>query len=119
MDKKKLIPFDPRIHTPKDVGFGGPSTEYLATDMHPQGGAFNYPSIWWDADGNPVLLEGDQAYEQALNYERTTGQRFPYYPHDTEGLLRAGKSDAVKSAVHRSKTGGASHGLLADYIGTI
>jgi len=114
-----LMPFDPAVNKPKDVGLGGPSTEYLATDLHPQGGTFNYPSIWWDASGNPVLLEGDAAYDQALQYEQTTGQRFPFYPQDTLENLKTGNSHAVDAAKMRSKNGGASYSTLAKMVGSI
>ena len=108
--RKSLVPFDPDKHTPKDVGLGGPSTEYLVTDNHPDGGVFNYPSVWWGEDGEPVLLKGDEAYEQAIEYERRNKKRFPYYP-DVETAVDAAKS--------RSSGGGASHSKLTNMIGSL
>ena len=60
MDVLGLHPFDPKSDIPRDVGFGGVSTEYTRT--MPMGGAgANVPSIWWDKTGNPYVLPDDDA----------------------------------------------------------
>jgi len=110
-----LLPFNPKTNTAQDVGFGGPSTEYLSTDMHPKGGAFNYPTIWWDEAGNPISYADDPkaAMARALAYEEMVGRRFPYY-NDTLADLEAGPSQsaAIKAAIDRSASGGASRSPL-------
>jgi hypothetical protein len=104
LSKKKLIPFDSRIHKPQDVGFGGPSTEYLATENAPDGTVFNYPQVWWDETGNPVKIEGQAGMEQALRYEQETGQNFPRFTGvDNATAIR----NAVEAAKLRSKMNGA------------
>lgn len=100
-------PFDPSKHTPKDVGLGGPSTEYLITENAPDGGFWNIPSIWWDKKGNPThIKDREQALALARHYEETTGKRFPRY-----GTPGAGSF----AAMNRSAMGGASQGGLARY----
>jgi len=99
-----LRPFDPAKDKPKDVGFGGPSTEYLATAKSPDGGAWNYPQIWWTPDGKPIVLEGDAAWNEAQRYEGKTGERFPRY----DNILAA-----IEAAMHRSAMGGAGKKKLA------
>ena len=105
-----LEPFDPSKHTPQDVGKGGPSTEFLATEGSPDGVFWNIPIIWWDEKGNPVELELREAQKRAKEYEKTTGQRFPRYNTPQEG------SDAARS---RSEAGGASTTPLTSIKGTI
>jgi hypothetical protein len=56
-----LVPFDKDIHTPRDVGFGGPSTEYTMTVDAPDGQVAVIPSIWWDTNGEPVVLDQREA----------------------------------------------------------
>ena len=51
-----LIPFDPSIHAPQDIGLGGPSTEYLITIDGPDNQVLVVPSIWWHDKGNPIFL---------------------------------------------------------------
>ena len=75
-----MVPFDPRQHKARDIGLGGPSTEYLATEYDPTGKVMNYPQIWWDKAGNPRLLDPDAAYDMAQRYEQTTGESFPRFP---------------------------------------
>ena len=104
--EQTLLPFDPRIHVPQDVGLGGASTEYLATDKLPNGLLFNYPTIWFDAVGNAHPLNGDAAYNQARQYEQETGRNFPrFLDVDT----------AVSAAKARSRLGGASSVPLMDW----
>lgn len=103
-----LRPFQPGRDTPRDVGYGGPSTEYLATDVDPYGAAINYPTIWWDMYGNPVTLEQAQAFDQALGYEQLSGKTFPRYMTVPQ---------AVNAAEHRSANGGAEKNPLASLLG--
>lgn len=98
-----LKPFDPATDVPQDVGLGGPSTEYLAGSQDPGGNEFNYPQIWW-MGGQPVMLDPDAAYNQALQYEQATGQMFPRYTN-------AGAADFA--AQNRSALGGAETSPLA------
>ena len=97
-----LEPFNPSKHKPKDVGLGGLSTEYLVTQDAPDGSVWVIPSIWWDQNGEPMLIK-DQAQIQRLaqEYEAATGALFP----------RFGKGDyktADAWARQRSSAGGAS-----------
>jgi len=108
-----LIPFDPSMHTPQDVGFGSPSTEYLITIDGPDGQVIVVPSIWWNSEGNPVFLgdiETDKINQQEIldlvqQYEESTKERFPRFG-------KAGIADnyriADRFAQTRSKAGGAS-----------
>lgn len=114
----KLIPFDPSIHKPKDIGFGGPSTEFLVTIDSPDGQVMVVPSIWWDEEGNPQLLgdiekiknnewgiDEDAVRNMVKDYEKETGYTFPRFG-------KAGVEDNYKLAdlwaQERSKAGGAS-----------
>ena len=101
-----LIPFDPKKHTPQDVGLGGLSTEYTATEYDPEGLAFNYPTIWWDEGGNPQLMNSDDAMKQALSYEDKVGRKFPRF-----GDPRVGG----EAARERSHEGGAYDVPLMDW----
>ena len=116
-----MEPFDHRKHKPQDVGLGGPSTEYLLSvdmGMAPDGFApadiANIPSIWWDKDGKPHLIDDpDMALQMALQYEETTGKRFPRY----NDMLNEPNpySQAEEAAQHRSAMGGATSNPLARY----
>lgn len=109
----KLVPFDPEQHTPKDIGLGGPSTEYLITVDSPDGKVMVVPSIWWDEKGEPAFigdLNEDKIYVEdiikiAQDYEKETGLSFPRFGE-------AGNPDNYKLAdtwaMKRSKAGGAS-----------
>ena len=74
-----LSPYEPGKNKAQDVGLGGPSTEFLATDYDKNGKVFNYPMIWWDKAGKPILLGPDEAYSQALAYENATPYAFPRF----------------------------------------
>ena len=103
----KLEPFDYTKHKPQDVGLGGPSTEYLITVDSPEGGVMVIPSIWWDEDGKPQLIEDQrQAIELAKIYETETKKQFPRFAPQAY-------KEADMWAASRSKAGGASKGLLA------
>lgn len=99
-----LHPFDPSRDKPRDVGLGGPSTEYLSTSEDNLGLAFNHPQIWWDNHGNPHMMSGDAGREMALQYERAMSLLFPRF--DNIG-------QAEWFAMNRSANGGGLSGLLA------
>ena len=102
-----LEPFDNKKHTPQDVGLGGPSTEYLITVDSPDGGVMVIPSIWWDEEGKPQLIEDqDEAVSLALEYEKGNDKQFPRF------APKAYK-EADAFAQKRSKAGGASKEPLA------
>jgi hypothetical protein len=98
-----LQPFDPKKHTPQDLGLGGLSTEYLATEYDNYGLPFNYPTIWFDPSGAAHYVP-DAALSLALDYEAATGAKFPRFENIGQ---------AVELAQHRSALGGAAQGLLA------
>lgn len=107
LDWLNLEPFDPSKHKAQDVGLGGNSTEFLSTEYDRNGSPFNFPRIWFDIDGNPQVLDPEEAYRQALVYERMTGKAFPRF---------SSIEDAISKAKSRSALGGASgvmNGLLA------
>ena len=95
-------PFNPAKHQPADVGLGGMSTEYLVTQDAPDGSVWVIPSIWWDKNGNPMLVEDQEQIQRlAQEYETATGSLFP----------RFGERDyetADAWARKRSDSGGAS-----------
>lgn len=78
-DKFGLAPFDPTVNTPRDMGLGGVSTEYTSTDLDQSGRPMNYPQIWWDKQREPHMLSPEQAYSQAIGYEKGTLNSFPRY----------------------------------------
>lgn len=101
-------PFDPAVNEARDIGLGGPSTEYLATELDPTGAVMNYPTIWWNAGGDPVLMDPFQAYDQALSYEETSGLRFPRFKTIPQAEI---------AAENRSAMGGGQKGRLASLFG--
>lgn len=103
-----LQPYAPGYNFPQDVGLGGISTEYVATDYDPQGQVMNYPQIWYDQQGMANLLPQDQAMQQALAYENGSGLRFPRF--DSIG-------NADTFAQNRSAMGGAENTPLASLFG--
>lgn len=103
-----LNPYQPGYNFPQDVGLGGISTEYTATDYDPSGQVFNYPQIWYDQEGRANVLPPDQAYQQSLAYERGSAQRFPRF--DSLG-------NAETFAENRSAMGGAEDTPLASLFG--
>jgi hypothetical protein len=101
-----LVPFDKDIHTPRDVGFGGPSTEYTMTVDAPDGQVAVIPSIWWDTNGEPVVLDQRDAERRSFEYEQETGKQFPRFaPNDY--------ASADEYAQARTRQGGASESPLA------
>jgi len=105
MESIGLRPFDPQRDKPVDMGLGGLSTEYTVTNRAPDGGYWNIPSIWWDKDGRPSLVDADAAQQFAQDYEKRTGQRFERIPDEGAAGFRA---------MNRSAMGG---GLLAQILG--
>tara|TARA_R110000803_G_scaffold199893_1_gene264062 strand:- start:853 stop:1176 length:324 start_codon:yes stop_codon:yes gene_type:complete len=95
-----LIPFNPSIHKPIKTVMGMKATEYLMTEKSPEGGAWNIPSIWFDSKTKePVFLKGDNAWDEAVRFEKRTGKKFPRYKDISTGV------DAAKK---RSNKGGAT-----------
>ena len=101
-----LVPFDKDLHTPRDVGLGGLSSEYTMTVDAPDGQVAVIPSIWWDADGEPVVLDQRDAERRSFEYEQQTGKQFPRFP-------AGGYELADEYAQARSSQGGASESPLA------
>jgi hypothetical protein len=104
-----LVPFDKDIHTSRDVGLGGLSSEYTMTVDAPDGQVAVIPSIWWDTNGEPVVLQDQrEAERQSFEYEQQTGKQFPRFsPKDY--------ASADQFAQERSLQGGAEKGPLATY----
>lgn len=103
-----LIPFDPELHTPQDVGLGGPSTEVTVTLGNDDIGYMVVPSLWWDDKGKPFLIEKTEDIEFLVNkYEKETGKQFPRF---------SSSKKADSWAAKRSKAGGASTEPLAKDI---
>lgn len=98
-----LRPFDNRVDTPRDMGLGGLSTEYLATNDAPDGGYWNIPQIWWNGAG-PVYLPHETAQSLAMDYEALTRRRFPRFVAPDAGAM---------AAANRSRQGGGQVGPLA------
>jgi hypothetical protein len=100
-----LEPFNPKKHKAVDVGRGGPSTELLATEYAPDGSVWNIPTLWWDKEGRPVVIDRpDDAMRVADEYERATGTKFPRFKSIDHG---------IEAAKKRSKKGGGGSGFLA------
>lgn len=107
----KLAPYNPKVNRPKDIGLGGPSTEYTATVDTPQGTYKVIPQIWWGAkNGKPQLVPEDAARGLAALTERVMGRSFPEYPTPDQADL---------DAELRSKRGGAEQQSLMDYADEI
>ena len=112
-----LTPFNPEIHTPVDVGFGEPSTEYLITIEDDNGEVMVVPSIWWTADNQARFMgdpETDTVFQESVKamaqkYEEETGMMFPRFGKASEETYRA----ADEWAALRSKEGGATQGFIA------
>jgi hypothetical protein len=108
-----LIPFDPSMHAPQDIGLGGPSTEYLITIDGPDNQVLVVPSIWWDDKGNPIFIGNietnkineDEIIELVQKYESTTGEKFPRFGETNNP---DNYTIADRFAQFRSKQGGAS-----------
>lgn len=103
-----LLPYEPGYNFPQDVGLGGLSTEYTATDTAPDGQIFNYPQIWYGQDGQAYVLPPALAYNQSVAYEDQTAKRFPRFNS---------LGNAETYAEHRSAAGGAEKTPLASLFG--
>lgn len=103
-----LLPYEPGYNFPQDVGLGGISTEYTATDYDPNGQILNYPQIWYGQDGQAYVLPQQQAYERAISYENQTAKRFPRFNS---------LGNAETYAENRSAAGGAENTPLASLFG--
>jgi hypothetical protein len=101
-----LLPFDKDIHTSRDVGLGGLSSEYTMTVDAPDGQVAVIPSIWWDTNGEPVVLDQRDAERRSFEYEQETGKQFPRFP-------AGGYELADEYAQARTRQGGASESPLA------
>lgn len=105
MDLETLLsrypaPFDPEKNEPVDLPDNQFATEYLATSQTPDGEWILHPQIWFDQNGEPMFLGGEDGVDAALFYEAMTGERFPRFSSPEE---------ADTFAQQRSKAGGASH----------
>ena len=102
-DPITLIPFDRKLHKPRQNKDGSVSTELTITTDGPTGGFWNIPSIWYNQNGEPVELDQKTATQTAVEYERATGRKFRRF-----GTIAA----AEKFATARSKMGGGTVGSI-------
>lgn len=113
-------PFDPKKHKPIDTVGGSKATEYLASEVSPEGRVgdsqefWNIPTIWYDRDtGEPVFLGGEgneKAWRQAFIYEKETGIEFPRYK-DVESAVAGAKARSNKGGATNKSLGMAKGGL--------
>ena len=103
-----LAPYDRSKNKPVDMGLGGLSTEYLATEYDANGNPFNVPQMWFDKNGNPVLLPNEDAIAQAAEYEALNGPKFRRFDNIGAG---------VEAAQHRSAQGGADRLTMRKLFG--
>jgi len=99
-----LVPFNPDIHVPQDLGLGEKgslSTEFTTTMDSPDGRVWNIPTVWFDEDGKGHALDAGIAARLAFDFEKQNPNgQFPRFDDvDT----------AVSSSEARSKLGGATH----------
>ncbi len=74
-----LHPFDPAANKPIPLPGGSFATEYSGTWQDDQGQWFTAPQIWWDPQGNPAWLGGDEGRNMALLYEQMGNMGFPRF----------------------------------------
>jgi hypothetical protein len=98
-----FLPFDREVDTPRDLGFGGLSTEMAITEDAPGGGAWNIPTIWWKG-GEPTVFSREDAARLARLHEMSTGFKFPRFD---------GIDEAVSAAEARSSQGGGLLGMFS------
>lgn len=103
-----LQPFNALRMHPRDVGLGGPSTEYLASEYDQYQSPVNVPQIWWDQGGNPVMLSPEDALSMMALYEDQTKTYAPRY---------SDIGQAAEFAMHRSANGGAMTRPLFNALG--
>jgi hypothetical protein len=72
----------------------------------PDGQVAVIPSIWWDTNGEPVVLDQRDAERRSFEYEQETGKQFPRFPAGDYEL-------ADEYAQARTRQGGASESPLA------
>lgn len=104
-----IAPYDPQVDSPRDVGLGGESTEYLANNVDEYGMEMLFPTIWW-REGNPVVLDSNAAQQIATDYESAGLGMFPRYDS---------RDAAISAASARSQLGGAQQGSILDTVGNI
>jgi hypothetical protein len=107
-----LEPFNPKKHKPIQTVGSNYATEYIASEISPEGTAWNIPLIWFNTEtGSPTFLPLGKAWETAYEYENETGKKFPRFNKFKN--IDKNLDEATKSAEKRSKKGGASKGKLA------
>ena len=80
-------------------------TEYTMTVKDPSGKFVLVPSIYMNENNKPVrFTKESQAFNAAMNYEQSSGKKFPRFKTPEE---------ADKFAEKRSKSGGIKNGPLA------
>ena len=80
-------------------------TEYTVTVQDPSGKFILIPSIYMNENNKPVhFTQQSQALRAAMNYEQSSGKKFPRFNTPEE---------AGKFAEKRSKSGGVKNGPLA------
>ena len=80
-------------------------TEYTMTVKDPSGKFVLVPSIYMNENNKPVQFKKEsQVFNAAMNYEQSSGKRFPRFNTPEE---------ADKFAEKRSKSGGVRNGPLA------
>lgn len=80
-------------------------TEYTMTFEDPSGKFVVVPSIYMNENNKPVqFTKESQVFNAAMNYEQSSGKRFPRFNTPEE---------ADKFAEKRSKSGGVRNGPLA------
>jgi hypothetical protein len=80
-------------------------TEYTMTVKDPSGKFVLIPSIYMNENNKPVrFTQESQAFNAAMNYEQSSGKKFPRFKTPEE---------ADKFAEKRSKSGGIKNGPLA------
>ena len=80
-------------------------TEYTVTVQDPSGKFILIPSIYMNENNKPVhFTQQSQALRAAMNYEQSSGKKFPRFNTPEE---------AGKFAEKRSKSGGVRNGPLA------
>ena len=105
---KNLVPFDPKVHKPQDLGLGeegAMSTEHVITTDSPTGDVWNIPTVWFDPEGKGVKLPNEVAQRLAYDYEKSNKGKWPRFPsgdYEVAGTV----------AGERSKGGGATKGPL-------
>jgi hypothetical protein len=80
-------------------------TEFTMTVQDPSGKFVLIPSIYMNENNKPVrFTQESQAFNAAMNYEQSSGKKFPRFKTPEE---------ADKFAEKRSKSGGIKNGPLA------